>query len=473
MTSHFPNKTESQIRRQETPPSSPIKYTNIANSTEGQYEEYCIFPRNGKNRDECLETAAFFIEILQLDYIFNYTSKYDGLLFWTAFLTPELFEDVSSYVGVSLVLPNSDPIIELNDNVEVKLTDPPDSNRSSQYNLQTRDPIYVTQGDAVQELTVVSQPPTINDLSLLPNYVYDASAGYDTWIYIIDFGINTESEDLSGRVDPDWIYSATASQKLSRNSTTDTLPKTDDSGGHGTCIASKAVGQLYGVAKRATIVCVKMYQGLLSDLLTVLDQVYLDIHTKNRSAKATVNLSWGVSPPTIAIQNAYTDIVKPQIQRLFDNDVVVVASAGNAALEEGRSSVDTLPQTWASDDFPLIVVGNVNNLGEKYVTSQGGSQVSIWAPGVSVTCAAGTGTGTQQRTGTSESGPMVAGLVAYFLSLATTPFQVGSGTTAQTAKSYLTGTGSWVRDPDGGLNVLWNGMNKVLNRPILAQCTAC
>ena len=101
MTSHFPNKTESQIRRQETPPSSPIKYTNIANSTEGQYEEYCIFPRNGKNRDECLETAAFFIEILQLDYIFNYTSKYDGLLFWTAFLTPELFEDVSSYVGVS------------------------------------------------------------------------------------------------------------------------------------------------------------------------------------------------------------------------------------------------------------------------------------------------------------------------------------------------------------------------------------
>ena len=91
-------------------------------------------------------------------------------------------------------MPNSDPIIELNDNVEVKLTDPPDSNRSSQYNLQTRDPIYVTQGDAVQELTVVSQPPTINDLSLLPNYVYDASAGYDTWIYIIDFGINTESE---------------------------------------------------------------------------------------------------------------------------------------------------------------------------------------------------------------------------------------------------------------------------------------
>ena len=214
-----------------------------------------------------------------------------------------------------------------------------------------------------------------------------------------------QSQDLpDSRVE--WLFSDEA---LKRG-----LTKGDASGdrgaaykGHSSCAASKAAGTYFGAAKKSTLVAVKMRGLYRTETASIFDTVWQDIQSKSRQKKSVVTISWSSGNPTdndhLSPSHAK---MKREIQNLLNNDVIVVSSAGNHALEkdkEGklRTNIDTAPSIFSSNTYPLIVVGNCDNTGERQASSQGGDSVTILAPGVDVVCSTDTGSLTIRRSGTS------------------------------------------------------------------------
>jgi subtilisin family serine protease len=108
------------------------------------------------------------------------------------------------------------------------------------------------------------------------------------------------------------------------------LNKQTDEGGHGTCVASKAVGNKFGVAKSADLVLVKpVYRDkdrvMEADIIRRFSVINKDVNNYKLQGKAVVNISIGVRDPT----KSFTTIWKEMIKTLLGNDVVVVVASRN------------------------------------------------------------------------------------------------------------------------------------------------
>ena len=180
----------------------------------------------------------------------------------------------------------------------------------------------------------------------------------------------------------------------SKRAIRDGLPEDRDGGladSHSTCVASKAAGQRYGSAKKATLVVVKMTGFVRMEIYSIFDTVWKDIQQKKRQKKSIVTISWGTKDPTdLKDVPSHWQQARMDIERLMKNDVIVVTSAGNDAEKEHdgkkRTEVDQAPAIFASDDYPIIVVGATDNAGNKAAFSQGGNKVAILGPGVDIEC---------------------------------------------------------------------------------------
>lgn len=155
------------------------------------------------------------------------------------------------------------------------------------------------------------------------DYVYDSSAGEGIVVYGVDTGIDIGHSDFGGRAE--WG--------------TNTVDNDDtDGNGHGTHTASTAVGSKFGVAKKATVVAVKVLaadgSGTNSQVISGMDWAVKDAKSRGVTGKSVMNMSLG-GAVSKAMNDAATNVVK--------SGVFLSVAAGNEAQDAKNSSPASAP----------------------------------------------------------------------------------------------------------------------------------
>ncbi|CEF76816.1 hypothetical protein FGSG_08464 [Fusarium graminearum PH-1] len=240
------------------------------------------------------------------------------------------------------------------------------------------------------------------------NYYYHKSSGSDSYAYLVDSGVRTTHKEFQGRAKNGWT--------AFRRDFTDRL-------GHGTHVAGILAGKTYGVAKKAKIISVKVFQGDSADLsviMTGIEWAVNDIIKKKRQEFSVINLSLGVN----GVSGALNDIIKNAAKA----GVIIVVAAGNQGKSASLTSPSSAPQA--------ITVGAIDNNWKIPSWSNYGSSVDILAPGVDIVSASWlSDNGTYVEDGTSMACPHVAGLVLYAQSVYGI---VGVKSTTNFIKKYAT-----------------------------------
>ncbi|KAJ4357186.1 uncharacterized protein N0V89_001761 [Didymosphaeria variabile] len=225
----------------------------------------------------------------------------------------------------------------------------------------------------------------------IEDYVYDSSAGEDTYIYVIDTGIYTEHSEFGGR--------ATLGKSFIADS------DGEDDQGHGTHCSGTAAGETYGVAKKANLVAVKVLgadgSGSNSGVLQGIEWAVNDATEKGHINRTVLSMSLG-GPFSQTTNDAITSAVEA--------GAFVAVAAGNEAEDASNSSPASAPQA--------CTVGAVNKSDAKSDFSNFGEVLDVFAPGEEITSSwIGGSTATKTIDGTSMACPHIAGLAAYLIAL--------------------------------------------------------
>ena len=247
-------------------------------------------------------------------------------------------------------------------------------------------------------------------------------------VYILDSGIHYEHKEFNGRAlypgcDPiDKLYHQNQAGR--------------DCQGHGTHVAGLVAGNSTGVANGATLFSVRILNcAIQATEATLIHGIMCVVnHRKNRNeTRAIINLSIAGAQTTLAINKS--------LQSALDNDIIIIASAGNGDAGFRLVSYDSCKAYPAG--YPGVInVGStdVNNNalmgefdGRTYITNMG-KCLDVFAPGYKILssdicplgpcqsdndeCIGGKAydnTCKKVRTGTSQSAPIVAGATALLL----------------------------------------------------------
>jgi subtilisin family serine protease len=282
----------------------------------------------------------------------------------------------------------------------------------------------VDQAGATWGITRTSQV----DLNLALPYRYFASAGVGVDAYIIDTGVLTTHNEFEGRA------------KFGANFVVGGTD--DDCNGHGTHVAGTIGGRTYGVAKRVTLIGVKVLDcagsGTYAAVISGIEYV-TKTHQASTSKRSVSNMSLGGG-----VSQAVDDATTASIAAGVNHAIAAGNNNGNACSYSPARTPDA------------ITVGATTNTDARASYSNFGTCLDIFAPGTSITSSwIGSATATNTISGTSMATPHVAGAVALHLShLATindnipTPAEVTATLKAVGTKDKVTAPGT------GSLNVL-------------------
>lgn len=199
----------------------------------------------------------------------------------------------------------------------------------------------------------------------------------------------------------------------------------DDDIGHGTAVASMAVGKNLGVCSHCKVMVVKI-AGLvdgqnrsasLLELGQALDQISSEI-AQNPNVTRIINISWGVA------RSAWLD---SKIENLLNAGALVVCAAGNSGIDVENISpagIDDVITVGSIDKYDIP--SGFNNIapGDSGLTTGYGLSLDLFAPGEDVVVASSSGY--KISSGTSFACPLVAGAATVIGSLnsSVVPYQV-------------------------------------------------
>lgn len=280
------------------------------------------------------------------------------------------------------------------------------------------------------------------DFGSFNKYIHQAEGGANVDVYVIDTGTNIKHVDFEGR--------ATWGK---------TIPQGDadiDGNGHGTHCSGTVGGKKYGVSKKANIIAIKVLRsngsGTMSDVVKGVE--YAAKAHKDKVAKkdakfkgsaANMSLGGGSSP---TLDRAVNGAVKAGI---------------NFAVAAGNDNADACNYSPAAA-ANAVTVGASTISDDRAYFSNYGKCVDIFAPGLNIQSTwIGSDHAINTISGTSMASPHVAGLLAYFLSLAPdsdSDYAVGELTPAKLKKNVIAIASKGALDgiPEDTVNLLaWNG----------------
>lgn len=256
------------------------------------------------------------------------------------------------------------------------------------------------------------------------SYTYPDSAGEGVHAYIIDTGVRITHQDFGGRAS--YGYDAVDGDT--------TAP---DGNGHGTHIAGIVGGTVHGVAKKATIVAVRVLDangaGTTAGVLAGIDWV-----TANAVKPAVANLSLGGGASTV---------LDTAVRESIASGVTYSVAAGSSGTDASAFSPARVTEA--------LTVGATDHNDSRSASSNYGPVVDLFAPGASITSDWGTNdTATNTVSGTSVAAPHVTGATALYLG------EHPLASPAQVADALITAATPVVRNPGPGspdllLRITW------------------
>ncbi|MEU3707239.1 S8 family peptidase [Streptomyces anulatus] len=267
-----------------------------------------------------------------------------------------------------------------------------------------------TQTNAPWGLDRIDQP----NLPLNGTFTYPDSAGVNTTVYVLDTGVRITHQDIVGRASNGYDF-------------VDNDNVAQDGNGHGTHVATTAAGTVYGVAKKAKIVAVRVLNnsgsGTTAGVIAGVDWI-----TANHVASSVANVSLGGGPST-TLDNA--------VRRSIASGVTYSIAAGNSNAPASGFSPARVETA--------LTVGATTRTDARATYSNHGPLVDLFAPGSDITAGWATSdTATYTGNGTSFAAPHVAGAAAVYLTNhpGSSPAAVGTALVNGATSNVLTGIGT-------------------------------
>ncbi|KAJ3072863.1 subtilisin-like serine protease [Quaeritorhiza haematococci] len=222
------------------------------------------------------------------------------------------------------------------------------------------------------------------DLPLPGNYTYPKQAGQNVTVYVIDTGVEVTHPQFESRA------------KFGANFATGS---DTDGNGHGTHCAGTIASKLYGVAKKASIVGVKVLgadgSGSYAGVIAGIDWV-------------AQNAVPGASVASMSLGGPKSQAVNDAVDAAVAKNIPFAVAAGNSY---GTDACKASPA--GSNSSYTVAASDINDALATF--SDIGPCVEIIAPGVNVE-STWIRNGTRTISGTSMATPHVAGVMALLLS---------------------------------------------------------
>ncbi|KAK4226037.1 hypothetical protein QBC38DRAFT_529662 [Podospora fimiseda] len=266
-------------------------------------------------------------------------------------------------------------------------------------------------------------------------HVYDSrpATARKVRTYVLDYAAKRDHQEYENRLTrfdaTHLVPDTTTPGVMTRPSSPQPPSDNNEAGKHGTCMASCAGGEWVGSFKNASLVSIKLsaqnQYPYLDDVLYALDIVTRDMQDTD-SYYGVLSMSFGFTLEEMRVRDGQTkyDPFAHLLAETFltENKLVAVMSSGNY---EDERLTERTPRTNGGRDTPLIVIGNANLDGSRYIQStylddDNKGILTAYAMGVMIHCANPQDTNDYHRdTGSSPATATTAGYISLMLARGT------------------------------------------------------